>query len=162
MNKLYVGKVVGTHGIKGEIKISSDIEIRNRVFLNNTKLYFEGLNDEYTIESVRYHKDNYLVLLKDFNNINDVLFLNKKKVYVNREDILKNNEYVLDDLIGFEVMCDDKSYGIIKDYENNGSYATFLVEGEHKFYLPNVESYVQNIDLEGKKVYTKNVGDLII
>ena len=162
MNKLYIGNVVGTHGIKGEIKISSDIEIKDKVFVKNTKLYFENLNEEYIIESVRFHKDNFLVLLKGFYNINDVLFLNRKKVYVNREEVLNSNEYIIDDLIGFEVICDDKIYGIIKDYEFNGSYATFLVEGEKNFYLPNVDSFVQNIDLESKRVYTKNVGDLII
>ena len=162
MSKLYVGRVVGTHGIKGEIKVSSNTEVQDKVFLLGNKLYFEGLENEYIIDAVRYHKDNYLVLLKGFNNINDVLFLNKKKVYVNRDEILNENEYVLDDLIGYEVICDDKLYGIIKDYEKNNSYATFLVEGEKKFYLPNVSQYVINIDLKSKRVYTKNVGDLII
>ena len=162
MNKLYVGKVVGTHGIKGEIKILSDIEIVDKVFQKGRVLYFDGINDSYTISSVRFHKDNFLVLLDGFNNINDVLFLNKKKVYVDRECVLDVDQYVLDDLIGFEVMCDGKSYGIVKDYDLNGSYATFLVEGENKFYLPNVDEYVINVDLTNKKVYTKNVGDLII
>ena len=40
MNKLYVGKVVGTHGIKGEIKVYSEIEIKGKVFKEGTKLYF--------------------------------------------------------------------------------------------------------------------------
>lgn len=162
MNKLYVGKVVGTHGIKGEIKVYSEIEIKDKVFNENTKLYFSIDDKEYTIESVRFHKDNYLVLLKGFYNINDVLFLNKSKVYVNRDDFLNNDEYVIDDLLGFEVIDNDKVIGVIKDYEVNNSYATFLVEGDKNFYLPNVENYVTNIDLNGKKVYTKNVGDLML
>ena len=162
MNKLYVGKVVGTHGIKGEIKVYTEIEIKDKVFKEGTKLYFNDNNEEYIVESVRFHKDNYLVLLKGFNNINDVLFLNKSKVYVNRDLFLDNSEYVLDDLIGFEVVNNDKIVGIIKDYEQNASYATFLVEGEKKFYLPNVSDFVTNIDLKNKKVYTKNVGDLMI
>lgn len=162
MNKLYVGKVVGTHGIKGEIKVYSETEIKDKVFNENTKLYFSIDDKEYTIESVRFHKDNYLVLLKGFYNINDVLFLNKSKVYVNRDDFLNNDEYVIDDLLGFEVIDNDKVIGVIKDYEVNNSYATFLVEGEKNFYLPNVENYVTNIDLNGKKVYTKNVGDLML
>lgn len=162
MNKLYVGKVVGTHGIKGEIKVFSEIEIKSNIFKENTKLYFNDSEKEYIIESVRFHKDNYLVLLKGFYNINDVLFLNKSKVYVNREEFLNNEEYVIDDLLGFMVVENDKVLGTIKDYELNGSYATFLVEGEKNFYLPNVENYVTKIDLNSKKVYTKNVGDLML
>lgn len=162
MNKLYVGKVVGTHGIKGEIKVYSELEIKNKVFKENTNIYFNDSEKPYTIESVRFHKDNYLVLLKGFYNINDVLFLNKSKVYVDRDEFLNKEEYVIDDLIGFEVVDSDIVVGIIKDYELNNSYATFLVEGDKKFYLPNVENYVTKIDLESKKVYTKNVGDLML
>ena len=162
MNKLYVGKVVGTHGIKGEIKVYSEIEIKDKVFKENTKLYFGDSDKEFVIESVRFHKDNFLVLLKGFNNINDVLFLNKSKVYVNRDEFLNNTEYVINDLLGFEVIDNDRVIGIIKDYEVNSSYATFLVEGDKNFYLPNVLNYVTKIDLETKKVYTKNVGDLMI
>ena len=162
MNKLYVGKVVGTHGIKGEIKVFSDVEIKNRVFKIGTKLFFEDIDEEYEINAVRLHKDNYLILLKGFNNINDVSFLNKTKVYVNRADFIKNNENILEDLLGFDVILDDIVIGTIKDYDENQSYATFLVEGEKRFYLPNVSEYIINIDLDNKKVYTKNVGDLML
>lgn len=162
MNKLYVGKVVGTHGIKGEIKVLSDINIKSKVFIKDTVLYFNEDNKEYKISSVRFHKGCYLVLLDSYNNINDVLFLNKSKVYVDRDKFLNSDEYVLDDLIGFEVICDNEVVGIIKDYDLNSQYATFLVEGDKKLYIPNVPSFVENIDLDGKKVYTKNVGDLML
>ena len=49
MNKLYVGRVVGTHGIKGEIKVFSDIEVQDKVFKEGNILYFDDLNDSYEI-----------------------------------------------------------------------------------------------------------------
>ena len=162
MNKLYVGRVIGTHGIKGEIKILSDIEIKDKVFKEDTILYFNDSDKEYKISSVRVHKGAYLVLLEGFNNINDVLFLNKNKVYVNRDLFLSNKEYILEDLLGFEVIYEDKVIGIIKDYDLNNSYATFSVEGDNKIYIPNVSEYIIEIDLDNKKVYTKNVGDLML
>lgn len=162
MNKLYVGRVIGTHGIKGEIKILSDIEIKDKVFKEDNILYFDYSGKEYKISSVRVHKGAYLVLLEGFNNINDVLFLNKNKVYVNRDLFLSNKEYILEDLLGFEVIYEDKVIGIIKDYDLNNSYATFLVEGDNKIYIPNVSEYIIEIDLDNKKVYTKNVGDLML
>ena len=162
MNKLYIGRVVGTHGIKGEIKVFSDNEAKDRSFIPGNILYFGDSDQEYKIESVRIHKGNYLVLLEGFYNINDVLFLNKNKVYINREDVLKADEYVLDDLIGFKVINNEEEIGEITDYQYNGSYATFLVEGKRKIYLPNVPDFVVNIDLNAKKVYTKNVGELML
>lgn len=161
-DNLLVGKVVGTHGIKGEIKIYSDLLITDRIFKVGNNLYFDKNKTTYKISGVRFHKGNYLLLLDGFNNINDVLFLNKSLVYIDRSSILQDNEYVFDDLIGFEVIEEDKSYGYIRDYEYNGSYATFLVEGCKKIYLPNVSKYIENIDLENKKVYTKCIGDLIL
>ena len=162
MNNLYIGKVIGTHGIKGELKILSDVEVKDKAFKVGNTLCFENDNHEYKIASVRIHKGAYLILLDGFNNINDVLFLNKKKVYVDRNNVLSKDEYVISDLIGFKVISDEKEIGVITDYENEISYATFLVEGDKKFYLPNVKEYVTNIDLESKKVYTKNVEGLII
>ena len=150
MDKIYIGKVIGTHGIKGEIKILSDVEVSDKAFKSGNILYFEDESNEYIIDSVRVHKGAYLVL-------------KKKKVYIDRSAVLTNSEYVLEELLDFTV-CDENNnnLGIIKDYEFNGSYATFLVEGDKKFYLPNVENYVTKIDLENKKVYTKNVGDLML
>ncbi len=163
MDKLYIGKVVGTHGIKGEIKVLSDVEIVDKALKENNIIYFENDNNEYKISSVRFHKGCYLVLLDGYNNINDVLFLNHKKVYIDRNKVLRETEYVLEDLLSFEVIDENGNVvGTIKDYEFNNSYATFLVEGDNRFYLPNVENYVTKIDLENKKVYTKNVGDLML
>ena len=35
---LYVGKVVGTHGIKGEIRILSDFQFKDKIFVVGKKL----------------------------------------------------------------------------------------------------------------------------
>ncbi len=42
---------------------------------------------EYKIKSYRRHKNYDMVLLEDFNNINDVLFLMKQKVYLDSKYI---------------------------------------------------------------------------
>ena len=33
MDKVYIGKIVSTHGIKGEIRILSDFPYKDKVFL---------------------------------------------------------------------------------------------------------------------------------
>ena len=40
--KVYIGKVVSTHGIKGEIKIISDFEYKDRVFVVGKKLIIDN------------------------------------------------------------------------------------------------------------------------
>ena len=66
-NKVYVGKIVSTHGIKGEIRILSDFDYKEKVFKVGNKLIIE--NKEYTIKSYRKHKNYDMVTFIDRNHI---------------------------------------------------------------------------------------------
>ena len=79
-NKVYIGKIVSTHGIKGELRIISDFEYKDKAFKVGTYLIID--DEKYLIKSYRKHKNYDMVLFEGFNNINEVLFLMKKKVYI--------------------------------------------------------------------------------
>ena len=51
---IYLGKVVNTHGIKGELRIISDFKYKNTVFQVNNKIYID--KNIYIIKSYRHHK----------------------------------------------------------------------------------------------------------
>ena len=87
MEKLFVGKVVTTHGIKGEIKILSDFQFKDKVFSVGNKLIID--NNEYEIKSYRVHKGFDMVTLDDYHDINEVLFLLKKEVYVDKDSLIQ-------------------------------------------------------------------------
>ena len=106
MDKIYVGKIVSTHGIKGEIKIVSDFQFKEKVFVVGNKLIIDDLS--YEIKSYRKHKNYDMVLLGDFNNINDVLFMMKKNVYFDKNSLKLLDDEVLDsDLLKFKVVNGD-------------------------------------------------------
>ena len=113
-NYIYVGRIVGTHGLKGELKIISDEVFLDKIFKPNNNLY---IGDEYQKEQIatyRIHKNYNLVSLtnhQDINRIND--FLNKD-VYINKEEI--DVEYLLSDLIDCDII-DDQKYGKVIDIE---------------------------------------------
>jgi len=114
MNKIYIGKIVSTHGIKGELKILSDFQFKDKVFKINNKLIID--DKDYTIKSYRVHKKFDMVTLDNYNDINQVLFLLKKKVYFDKDNLeLDNNEILDSDLISYKVMTTDGKKGIIKD-----------------------------------------------
>ena len=54
MNNIYVGTITGCHGIKGELKILSDFEYKERVFTKGFSLIIDGIIHKIT--SVRIHK----------------------------------------------------------------------------------------------------------
>ncbi len=114
MEKVEVGKIVNTHGIKGEIRIISDFPFKDRVFKIGNKLIID--NTYYEIKSYRVHKCFDMVTLNDFDNINEVLFLMNKKVYFPKELLfLKDNEILDEELKDFSVLTTDKKRGIIKE-----------------------------------------------
>ena len=43
MDKVYIGKVVNTHGIKGEIRILSHFPYKNKVFIVHHKIIINDL-----------------------------------------------------------------------------------------------------------------------
>ena len=114
MGKVYVGKIVSTHGIKGELKILSDFDYKYKVFVVGKKLIID--DKEYTIKSYRVHKNFDMVTLDDYKDINEVLFLLKKDVYVATESLILDNNEILDkDLITYKVLTNTGKIGIIKE-----------------------------------------------
>ena len=49
MKELYLGKIVNTHGLKGEVRILSDFEKKDRIFQPGKRLYIGPSRQEVTI-----------------------------------------------------------------------------------------------------------------
>ena len=81
MEKLFVGKIVNTFGIKGELKVVSKFEMASKVYQKNNILFIG--NKEYKISNVRFHKNNYLVELDNIKDINLIEYLIGYDVYFN-------------------------------------------------------------------------------
>ncbi len=155
MNKIYIGLVVSTHGIKGEIRIISKLErsLKDKVFkIGNSIL----INDkEYKIKSYRRHKNYDMVLLEGFNNINDVLFLMKQKVYMDSKYIeLSAKEDFELNYKEYEVITNDKQKGIVKSLEetgNNYKIIRVLINNREEL-VPYNEHFLKKIDSSKKQV----------
>ena len=112
MEKIYVGKVVTTHGIKGEIRIISDFPFKDKVFVPGKKIIIRKNN--YIINSYRVHKKFDMITLDGYNDINEVLFLLKKNVYILEEDLNLDDDEVLDEeLLTYKVINDDGEVGSV-------------------------------------------------
>lgn len=114
MEKVYIGKIVNTHGIKGELRILSDFEFKDKAFKVNTEIYID--NEKHIIKSYRKHKNYDMITIDNYNNINDVLYLLKKKVYKMKNELDLSDEEILDsDLLTYKVIDKNKNCGIIKE-----------------------------------------------
>ena len=87
MNYILIGKIVNTHGIKGELRIISDFPYKDRVFKNNFNIYIGKDKINEVINTYRHHKIFDMITLKNYNNINEVLKYKGSLVYINRLDL---------------------------------------------------------------------------
>lgn len=114
MEKVYIGKIVNTHGIKGELRILSDFEFKDKAFKVNSEIYID--NEKHIIKSYRRHKNYDMITIDNYNNINDVLYLLKKKVYKEKSKLHLSDKEILDsDLLTYKVIDKNKNCGIIKE-----------------------------------------------
>lgn len=143
---LCIGKVVNTHGIKGEIRIKSDFKYKDLVFQKGNHLYIN--EDNLTINTYRVHKNYDMVTFVGKTNINDVLKYKGQKVYIDR------NEYIFpsilnEDLIGLNVYGNGKLLGTLSAIEKNVNQELLIIKnGDKKIFIPYVESFIKSVTKE--------------
>ena len=160
MDLVYIGKIVNTHGIKGELRIISDFEKKDLVFIPGNKILIE--KELHTIRTYRKHKNFDMITIDELDNINDVLKYVGKKVYTSR-DILKleESDYLLSDLVGMNVVFNDTVYGIVKDYSTDIN-PLLQIEYKTNYYIPLNSPYIKTVDLKNKKIIVDNIEGLIL
>ena len=155
MEIVTIGKVVGTHGIKGEIRILSQFPYKEKVFVVGNPLIIDG--ETYVIQSYRVHKNYDMVTLNDFHDINEVLFLMKKEVSFPKEKLsLASNEVLDEDLITYEVLTNDGKKGIIKEiFMASPENKILRIQFDHEVLIPMNSPMIEKIDKNNKQVVVR-------
>ncbi len=160
---VYIGKIVDTHGIKGELRILSSFERKDIVFIPDNKLYLGNELEEKIISSYRHHKNFEMVVFEGTNNINEVLKYLKKSVYFKREDLkLNEEEYLIEDLIDYGVLENNILIGKVKDIVYNNSNILLSINGDNDFYIPLNSNYILKVDTKNKEIIVENTKGLIL
>lgn len=162
MKYIYLGKIVNTHGIKGEIRILSNFDRKDLVFVKGFNLYIGSNYNKEVIDTYRTHKNYDMVTLKGINNINDVLKYKGMKVYINREDLSLKDEYILDDLIGLQVKSENNYYGEVIDIFDNNGNTILEIKFAKNYYIPYNSNYIKKVSLDKKELICENIKELIL
>lgn len=157
MNLVYIGKLVNTHGLKGEVRIISDFKFKDAVFKKYNNIYIN--NDKYTINSYRKHKMFDMITLEGINDIGDALNLKGNNIYIDKNEYIFNG-YLDEDLIGLEVYDNDIYKGKIIDIYKTSTNDLLVIEGNKKHMVPNIDEFIKNVDLENNKIYINYIKGL--
>ena len=161
MNLIKIGKIVNTHGIKGELRLLSKFPYKDKVFIKGMIIYIDKDSKE-VINSYRKHKNFDMITLEGYNNINEVLKYKGKNVYVDSNDIkLDNDKYLDEELIGLSVIYENMERGIITNIERYDKTVLFNIKGKTQEYLiPYNDNLINNIDMKNKKIFIKDIKGL--
>ncbi len=150
--KLLAGKVVNTHGIRGEVKAVYYTD--SPQFFENIKKVFLG-EEEYTLTGSRAHKGAVLLKLSGVDTIEEAQKLIGREVYALREEAdLPDGKFFIVDIIGCTVKEDVREVGRVTDVFPTGSndvFETLLPNGK-KAYIPNIHDVVKKIDVLNKEI----------
>ena len=149
---IYIGKIVSTHSIKGELKIISDFEYKDKVFVVGNTLVIN--NVDYKIRTYRKHKNYDMVTLNEYKDINEVLFLLKNKVYFKEEDLKLSDEEVLDsELLEYTVESNNKENGkVLEVFFASKDNKIIRVQLDKEYLIPYNSPMLEKIDKKNKKI----------
>ena len=163
MKYVLIGKIVNTHGLKGEIRILSEFRYKEKVFVPNMKVYIGPTKKEEIINTYRHHKIFDMITLHGYNNINEILKYKGDYIFINREDLkLSHNEYLDEELINLSVYANDLLIGTVKKIEKHSKNELLVVKNQEKDYLiPYNFDIILNINIKEKRIDIKNIKGLI-
>lgn len=147
------GKIVGTHGIKGEVRIEPWCD-SPEFLCAFKKLYLDENGQTFIEVKSRPHKNITLAKIKGIDTIEAAEKFRGKVVYINRQDItLEDGVNFVQDLIGLEVKDVENGivYGKITDVLRTGANDVYeITDSNNKKYLaPVIDEVVEEISVDG-------------
>jgi 16S rRNA processing protein RimM len=165
--KLEIGQIVNTFGIKGFVKIYPYVDDIYR-FDDLKKVYVisKKINKQLEIEEVKYQKNMVLIKFKGIETVEQAQSLRNSLIEISREDAipLEEGQYFIVDLLGLDVYLDTgEKLGVLEDIYNTGSKDIYVVKNElgKQFLLPYIDEVIKNIDLENGKITVHIIEGLI-
>ena len=153
-----VGKITGTHGVRGQLKVHSysgnmdSLVVADTVVIKTT----ENSVRRYEIGRVSAIGGKIVFGLKDFNSISQVQEFIGSEICLFRSQFpeTEENEYYWRDLLGLEVVTiNGEALGSVADIFETGSNDVYVVQGKEREYLiPAVASVITTIDLENRRM----------
>lgn len=156
-----VGKIVNTHGIRGEVRVISITDFPEKRYRPGNLLYLflpkSNTPMELTVKSHRTHKNFELLTFEGLENINDVEKFRDGilKVPESQQGNLNEGEYYFHEIIGCLVATTKgEEIGVVKEILTPGANDVWVVNDKNgkEQLIPYIEDVVKKIDLKEKVI----------
>jgi len=152
-SQLEVGKIINTHGVKGEVKV---------VPWTNTPEQFENFDWVYIkkdshlkkvhIEDIKYQKNNIILRFKQIHSLDEAELYKNSILVVDREVMGEppEGEYYICDLLGMQVKNEQgEILGNLEDVISTGSNDVYVVKNNlnKEILVPALKDVILDVDL---------------
>ena len=155
---IIVGRIVGVHGIRGQVKVHSDCRPRESLFQYRQFTARQAGRPDITLQLLRGQTSGK-GLVAAFSGINDrdqALALGGYTLYISRNQLPKpaEGEYYWADLVGMTVTNKDNTIlGKVSNLMETGANDVLVVNGKYgQILIPFVSQYVEIVDTGSKTI----------
>lgn len=144
---LEAGKIVSTHGTRGEVKILPWAD-SPEFLLDFEELYIDG--EPYRVAHARVHGTCVLCQFSGVDDINQAMTLKDRVVSIDRSDVeLEDGAVFVADLIGLTVLNGEEELGRIVDVLQPPANDVYVVRGAREYMIPAVREFVTEVNVAG-------------
>ncbi|MGJ7922413.1 ribosome maturation factor RimM [Neobacillus sp. LXY-4] len=166
-----VGKIVNTHGIKGEVRIISKTDFTEERYKpgNHLYLFMPGAKEpiELTVKGHRQHKNFDLLTFEGYENVNEAEKFRDGilKVPESQLGALDEGEFYFHEIVGCLVFTvDGEEIGKITEILTPGANDVWVVKpisGGRDILIPYIEQIVKKVDVKEKIILIKPMEGLL-
>ncbi len=163
---VWVGRVVKTHGIRGEVRVSaaegtSTFSKGITVYLENA----EGKRRSLTVETGKGHGVSSILSFREIKKIEEAQELVGSSVFVDQESLrpLPPGEFYWYQLRGLRVQTEGgREVGTVEEIMPTGSHDVFVVRRDgQETLIPATEEVVVGVDLVQKRMIIRPLEGLL-
>lgn len=160
--KVCIGKIVGVHGIKGEVKVKSFTEVDTNLDKYGPVENKDG-SKHFDIKVIGHSKELLRVKIKGIDDRTTAESLQGTELYISREVLpeLETDEFYLEDLIGLKVLLQENKaqVGTVALVYNFGAGDVLEIkstEGELTM-IPFNKQYVPEVNIKDGYIIVESV-----
>lgn len=156
--RLQVGVISSTHGVRGEVKVFPTTDDMTRFKkLKEVILVTEKTEKLLKITSVKFFKQFAILKFDGIDTLNDVEVYKGASLFVDRKNAVKleKDEYFIADLIDLLVVDENENeIGTLIDVMKTGANDVYIVKNEEgkELLFPAIKECILDIDFKKKKM----------
>ena len=168
MDKKYnvVGKILKSHGIKGECKVDSNSRFIDQRFKVGNILYIKDKNEykELKVRSKRGTNDKLIIGFEGFDTPESLYPILHKTIYgLKDKSILKEGDHFYSSYKGAKVIQFGEEKGVVKDIVSypQADYLLIIDNNKEEKLVPLLKEFIEDLDEDNNTLYIKEIEGLL-